>query len=218
MYEFRKRRFRRAPADRGRGRDRGSVALLPAADARALRRPAQAVVELRNERRDLKRGDAPDRARARPGGVAAARSGLGALHPQDLGQRRLAHLELLARSARACPPRAGSRSRGGAAPWRAACRSGAPTRRRPRPRAPIEPSPTARLGGRAAQARPCAPPRCRARWREQRRDEVGAAAVVLLGRVGGVPAGLVGARSPCARRRGRRPVRRRAARAAPAPG
>ena len=57
--------------DRGRGRDRGGLAALPADDARDLRRPARGAGRAAQQPRDLERGDAPRGARARPGGVAA---------------------------------------------------------------------------------------------------------------------------------------------------
>ena len=57
--------------DRGRGRDRGALARLPAADARDLRGPARGARPASQQPRDQRRCDAPGRARARPGGVAA---------------------------------------------------------------------------------------------------------------------------------------------------
>ena len=57
--------------DRGRGRARGGLARLSADDARDLRRPAPGARRPAQQPRDLGRGHAPRRARARPGGVAA---------------------------------------------------------------------------------------------------------------------------------------------------
>ena len=57
--------------DRGRGRDRGELARLPADDARDLRRAAPRAGPAAQRQPDLERRHAPRRARARPGGVAA---------------------------------------------------------------------------------------------------------------------------------------------------
>ena len=201
-------RWPSASASRARRSSSGSSA----ASSTPSSRPAGTTASRRARSRRGGTASAPTSASSRR---AARRPADGALDAQDLLQRRRARPRAARRSARACPPRAGSRSPGGGALAPARVSEWRSDQPKTSTATAIEPSATTPSAAGPLQPGLAHRHVAERGRRQHRRDQVRAAAVVLLGRVGRLAVLLVGGDRLVLDAVVGRPGRRRAARAAP---